>query len=100
MKNDFKYYLFKKNKDLIGQINSDLHKFILKTLKMGLGERTRKGKATIALLSKKEKVATKTIKTKDPLNEAEISFEQGKYLEALIMTTVIVEIALRKFLPN
>jgi len=98
LKNDFKFFVFTTNKDLFCQLNIDLHKFILETLKKGLEQRaTRKGE-TINLISKEEKVAPKAVQTQDPLSQVETSFQQGKYLECLILTVAIIETRLRKIL--
>jgi hypothetical protein len=98
LKNDFKYFVFKKNVDVIRQLNIDLHNFILSTLKMGLEERSRKTEETVSLISKEEKDAQIAIQTQDPLTGAETSFKEGKYLECFVMTTVIIETTLRRIL--
>jgi hypothetical protein len=98
LRNDFKYFTFKSNADVTGQLNADLHNFILATLEMGLEERSRKKKETIGLISEEEKGAQIAIQIQDPLTGAETSFKEGKYLECLVVTTVIIETTLRRIL--
>jgi hypothetical protein len=98
LKNDFKFFVFSRNKDLICQLNIDLLRFILETLKRGLEQRASQKGKMINLISKEEKFAPKAVQTKDPLAEVEASYQEGKYLECLILTVAIIETRLRKIL--
>ncbi|MCJ7559260.1 DUF4062 domain-containing protein [Candidatus Bathyarchaeota archaeon] len=98
LRNDFKYFTFKSGAEVTGQLNVDLHNFILVTLKMGLEERARKKEEAIGLISEEEKGAQIAIQKQDPLTGAEVSFKEGKDLECLVMTSVIIETTLRRIL--
>jgi len=98
--NEFKYFEFRINKELIMQIDTDLKRFILETLKIGLEERTRTKQETKALIEKEEKVEPKVFESKYTLQNAESLFKLGNYLECLIMTTITLELSLRKILKT
>jgi predicted transport protein len=98
LRNEFKYSPFRGTKDLTAQVETDLKRFILETLRIGLDERAKKKDETIALIEKEEKAKPIVLGEKDPLARAESAFKQKNYIECLVMTTVALEISLRKAL--
>ena len=98
LRNEFKFSPFRGQRDLCGQIDSDLRRFILETLSIGLDERAKKKEETIALIEKEEKTKPKIIEGEDPITRAESAFGKNNYVECLVMTTVALELNLRKAL--
>jgi hypothetical protein len=102
LRNEFQYFEFRANKDLIAQVDIDLRRFIFETLRIGLKQRARKKEETRSLEEKALSVKSKTLPSaplpKDPLMPAKFAFRKGNYLECLVMTTVTIENRLQKML--
>jgi hypothetical protein len=96
LKNQFHYYEFRQGADLERQLESDLRRFILDTIILGLEERAKKKEETKDLMAKEEKARPETFESKDPLKEAETLFKRGNDLESLVMTSIALETSLRK----
>lgn len=105
LKNEFHYFEFRVNKDLIAQVDMDLRRFIFETLKIGLEERTRKKEETKSIEERAEKAISTSSKRpptratfQEPLRTAETAFKKGNNLECLVLTTVKLEDSLQKAL--
>jgi HEPN domain-containing protein len=102
LKNEFHYFEFRTNKNLIAQVDIDLRRFIFETLRIGLEERAKKKEETRSIEEKALSVINKTLPStpppKDPLISAESAFRKGNYLECLVMTTVTIEKGLQNML--
>jgi hypothetical protein len=105
LKNEFHYFEFRVNKDLIAQIDDDLRRFIFETLRIGLEERKRKKEETKSIEEKAEKAISTSSKrpptmasVEEPLKTAELAFKKGNNLECLVLTTVKLEDSLQKAL--
>ena len=100
LKNEFHYFEFRANKDLIAQVDIDLRRFIFETLRIGLEERAKKKEETRSIEEKALSVISKGVPStplpKDPLMAAESAFRKGNYLECLILTSVTIEKGLQK----
>jgi uncharacterized protein YutE (UPF0331/DUF86 family) len=96
LKNQFHYYEFRRSADLELQLESDLRRFILDTIILGLEERAKKKEETKDLMAKEEKTRPTTFESKNLLKEAETSLKQGNNLESLVMASIALEANLRK----
>jgi hypothetical protein len=85
---------------LIRQLEVDLQKFIVATLRLGIQARAEKLGQAIALISEEEKNAESFITTKNPLAEAQVLLKQEKLTESLFVTIAIIERTLRQTLEN
>jgi hypothetical protein len=97
LRNDFKYSRFKGTQDLATQVESDLNRFILETLGIGLIERAKQKAKAIALI--KEEEATPKIQN-DQVERAEMAFLQNNNIDSLAMITIALESSLRKVLKQ
>lgn len=101
LKRDFKYFEFGANsKELTQQLEYDLQKFIVNTLRMGIQARTEKLGKTIELISKDEKNAANYVTAENPLNEAQNLYFKEKYDQSFFMMVAIIEATLRKTMAN
>lgn len=107
LKNRFKYYEFNIEQDLYIQVKRDVRKLIFETLKDGL--EFRKKEKMKAIDAQAEMIAELKTQWKrlwqerlegeqraDPLSKAQKAFEEGKYVECIIYTTIILELFLKK----
>ncbi len=100
LKNQFHYYEFRHSAELERQLGSDLRRFILETILLGLEERAKKKEETKDLMAKKEKARHETMEDKNPMRGAIASLKRGNDLEALVMTSIALETNLRKALEK
>ena len=101
LQRDFKYFEFGANKEeLTQQLEYDLQRFIVNTLRMGIQARAEKQDKAIELISQEEKTASNYVSAEDPLNEAQNLFFKEKYYESFILMLAIIEATLRKALSN
>jgi hypothetical protein len=100
LKNQFHYFEFHNNAELEQQLESDLRRFILDTIMLGLEERRKKKEEVKDLMAKEEKAIPETIETKYPLRDAEAMFKGGADVMSLITTSIILENNLRKAIEN
>jgi HEPN domain-containing protein len=102
LKNEFHYFEFRANKDLIAQVDIDLRRFIFETLRIGLEGRAKKKARARSIEEKALSAISKTLPStplpKDPLMAAEFALRKGNYLECLVMTTVTIENGLQNML--
>lgn len=96
LKGQFKYHEFRNVAGLIQQVESDLKRFILETLEVGLEARAQKKTEAVALIRKEQLVSLKETTSTSPLARADAAFKRGNYLESLINTTIALETELRK----
>jgi len=98
IKSRFKYHPFRTNIELIKQVESDLRKFVLETLRFGIEVRSRKKAETQALIKKEENVSTASSALQDLLCRAESAYTEKRYLECLVVSSVILETSLKEAL--
>ena len=98
LKNQFHFFEFHHSADVESQLDSDLRRFILETIILGLEERTKKKGQATALISKEKKAAQQAIKKRDPLTAAKEAFQQNRFLECTLIASAIIETKLRNYL--
>lgn len=96
LKNRFKFDPFRGKKDLYERIEKDLGRLIFEVLQEGLEARTKSKKEAQRLEKEEKQLAAKRPVTKDPLEEAETSYESGNYLASIVAATVALELVLRE----
>jgi hypothetical protein len=96
LKNQFKYYPFKGEKDLYKQAENDLKRFIFETLEDGLEARKQKKEEVQRLIVEERQAAQTRPITEEPLAEADSAFRQGNYIECLVRTTIALELVLKE----
>jgi len=100
LKNRFKYHPFRARQDLYRQVEQDLKRLILEILRDGLEARMQSKEEAQRLITEERQISTRRSVIEDPLGEAKTTFENGKYLESLIKTTVTLESALKEKLTK
>lgn len=96
LKNRFKFHPFRGKKALYERVEKDLRKLVFEILQEGLAERTKSKKEAQRLEKQERRLAPKRPITKDPLEEAESTYESGNYLASVVAATVALELALRE----
>ncbi len=90
LRNRFKYHEFKGKTELYKQVKNDLKKLVFETLRDGLEFRKREQEKAIKIIETERKTQY-IVKKKDPLSEAQIAYDQGRYLECLVKTSIVLE---------
>ena len=100
LKNRFKFHPFRGKKDLYERVEKDLRRLVFEILREGLEARTRSKREAQRLEKEERRLAPKRPVTKDPLEEAESTYESGNYLASIVAATVALELALREELEK
>ena len=100
LKNRFKFHPFRGKKDLYERVEKDLRRLVFEILREGIDERTKSKKEAQRLEKKERRLAPKRPVTRDPLEEAESTYESGNYLASIVAATVALELILREELEK
>lgn len=100
LRNRFKFHPFRGKKDLYERVEKDLRRLIFEILREGLEVRAKSKIAVQRIEREERRLAHKRPVTRDPLEEAEASYERGNYLACIVAATVAFELALREVLEK